>query len=83
MKIKVEVTEKDIELGKKSVTSCTKCAVARALERVYSGSINVGVDICYLDHQGIKLPRTAATFIKRLCHDKPVKPFSFTISLPA
>ena len=84
MKIKVEVTEKDIRLGRKQILTNTLCPVARALSRAVGKPVQVGVSWASINHDyDTVLPKKCQAFIDRLCGKKPLKPFSFTISLPA
>jgi hypothetical protein len=83
--MKIEVTEKDIRLGKKYNTSNTHCPVARAIRRAGLKNVGVGVEWAGIGiyNKTVKLPVRVVNFIKRLCdsekHDT-LKPFTFTLT---
>jgi hypothetical protein len=84
MKIKVEVTERDIRLGREQILSNSLCPVARAISRAVGKSVDVGVSWASINRDyDVVLPKKCQAFIDRLCRGKSLKPFSFTISLPA
>lgn len=78
--MKITVTADDIRLGIKDPTSGTKCPVARAFKRVGIKNINVGVEGAFADGEEILLPKKAVSFIKDMCNEEPLKPFSFMIT---
>ena len=80
MKKKITVTRRDIERGKKG--SPNSCPVALAVKRL--GHKNVGVGLCSISWSGMPvaiMSMTAQYFIERFDSGKPVKPFSFTVSV--
>lgn len=83
MRVKIEVTEKDIRLGRRQASSTTKCPVARALKRVFKSRFRIcEVSFATLEDAVITLPREAGLFMYALEGGKSVKPFSFTITAP-
>ena len=80
-KLKVEVTQDDIDRGVRHEPS--ECAIARAVGRaaMSDGRINVGVSWVYCDAylSWANLPKTARTFVERFDSGDDVKPFSFEL----
>lgn len=87
MRVKVEVTERDIKLGRKNVTSCSHCAVARAMKRARLKGVSVGVEYGSFQAAGrcinVFFPKKIVSLITNLCHGRPAKPVSFTVNVPA
>jgi len=85
MKIKVEVTERNIRLGKNHASNVFNCPLARALKRTLRKRFySTGwAGFTTTDGYRVEFPLKAKLFQDRLFDGKPVKPFSFTISLPA
>lgn len=86
-KVKIEITERDIKLGRGSAGDTTRCPVARALKRKLRDKF-VRCGCTYFVFAGnhyIDLPKKASQFMYDLFDDAraKVKPFSFTVSLPA
>jgi len=87
MKIKIEVTEKDIEKAKKFLKTgkigiANNCPVALALKRATNNqSLWVCCDsYCPAPATLIRLPKKVSDFIEKFDALLPVKPFSFFIS---
>jgi hypothetical protein len=89
MKIKVEVTEKDIKRGKP--VSCSGCPIALAFRRA-TKTTSSSKRMKYVDVSGgyvgfvyknddywVDLPRRAQNFIHKFDLGKSVKPFSFVV----
>jgi len=84
-KITIKISAKDIQEALKGGLACKTCPVARAVQRAMKNPLfEVGVH-CAFDHSGVflDLPKEVQSFIARFDARKPVKPFSFTISVPA
>lgn len=89
-KIKINVTQDDIEQGKRNCGN--HCAIARAVKREieelvpYDVTPEIGglFGDFYVSHVGsfdVKLTRKAAKFIRDFDNGRPVKPFSFTLTI--
>ena len=87
MKLKINVTAKDIENGQKCSASC--CPIALSLKRkgLFNSSVgSVGTtttSFIYeeIEYHRVPLPLTARQFIHAFDDGIPVKPFSFTLEL--
>ena len=75
--MKIYVSEKNIELGKKTPCSNTLCPIARALKQAGIKNPRVFMDKAIIKGRVIPLPKTAEKFLWRLCDNRPLKPFSF------
>ena len=87
MSIEVNVTQEDIDNGKRE--SCTRCPVALALTRAGWKGVGVSADYawqskgrlndqCTLnDDDFFKMPAEAQAFVFNFDHNKPVKPLTF------
>lgn len=86
-KIKIEVTEQDISAGLKTFGkggASYLCPVARAAQRALKDKKAwSGVAVIASNGKFHDLPKAATDFVTRFDLQKPVKPFSFTINLPA
>ena len=82
-KIKVEVTAADIRKARRlKGNRSTTCPVALAVQRVTKDpKAWAGVTFMYTNGKYIPTPKKNSEFILRFDAGKPVKPFSFTISL--
>lgn len=82
--MKIEVTERDIRLGRKDPGSSTQCPVARAIKRALGiKTLHIGTDRM---HSGAlpecAVPSKAEKFIDRMCSvsdDIALQPFSFVL----
>lgn len=88
MRIRITVTEEDIARGKRE--SCTGCPIGRAAKRALGRDFAPEVNPMTLDVllKGALvayawLPKRAQDFIADFDIKVPVKPFSFTVHLPA
>jgi hypothetical protein len=85
MRVKIEVTQDDIEKGKRN--QCNLCPVARAVKRV-AHIWGVGSPGVYPTERMAPLnsiadlPYKARTFVCRFDNALPVKPFTFTLNIP-
>lgn len=93
MRIRISVTERDIQLGKKC--SCVACPIALAAGRALPGRL---VEVFGDDLQIVRtddlstfgrtiehmlhLPWKAKQFVYAFDEGKPVEPFDFTIDIP-
>lgn len=76
--MKINVTAKDISLGKPYMCAC--CPIALALRSKFKNKlIKVIADEFSVDHIDYELPIKAQNFITRFDHGMKVKPFSFTV----
>lgn len=78
MKIRIDVTDEDIRLGKRF--SETSCPIARAARRAGIKDPLVVMGI-YSDGKHYCLPLAAQDFVHDFDHGNPVDPFSFEIEL--
>jgi hypothetical protein len=82
--MKIEVTERDIKLGMKTMVSNTKCPVARALHRAGFKNVLVGVSSVSRkdrpDRVAIRLPEHVSHLIHIMCGNNPPNPFSFNLT---
>lgn len=83
LKVTIDVTQDDIDKGKKGEP--TTCAIARAIKRTMGDHPNVEDEI-QITIQGqeyyYNIPKKASTFIERFDMDKKrVKPMSFVAKL--
>ena len=82
MKVKVEVTAKDIKNGRRCDPNA--CPIALAAKRATKGRIIRALDNFFRLNDESTLPHSlkrVAKFIQNFDSSKPVKPFSFTISI--
>jgi len=87
MKVKVNVTQRDIKAGCKVNATC--CPIARAINRLLRGGHSSSV--CqfggHIYETGpvaeIVIPKKAAAFMDAFDKPAPVRPFTFTLDLPA
>lgn len=85
-KIRVKVTKRDIKLGLRE--DMTRCPVALALHHRKFKAANVCYNLISLDGlwyrpESIPSPKSVERFVKRFDAGKPVRPFSFTLKIPA
>lgn len=87
MKVRINVTKRDIELGTRNESE--SCPLARAIGRrvtaslsVGSASVQIGRGTNFCDWHNILLPEDAAQFIDRFDFGLNVKPFTFTFDIP-
>jgi hypothetical protein len=93
MRVKIEVTETDIQRGIPE-NEC-RCPIARAFRRVFSNPQKMMLEVTpalirYISKQEFgkgdwyrsKLPEKAVVFIKLFDLHMKVKPFSFCLNLP-
>jgi len=84
--VTVEVTQDDID--KADMRSVDSCMVARALRRVTTEDLAVGVGFAYIGREPTKLrevvslPEEVKNKIVARLNTYPVDPFSFTLELP-
>jgi hypothetical protein len=83
MTVEIEVTEEDIRLGSKTPTSNICCPIARALKRAGFKQVSVGVESGTVKGVRVTFPKKVASFIMAMCYERAIKPFSFTLSVPA
>ena len=81
--IRVQVTQEDIDQGE--ADNCFDCPVALALKRVTGAVIEVNNSFAIVDGVAIRLPPTVEIWIANFDYNGPdaVKPFSFSLELPA
>lgn len=78
--MKIEVTQQDIDSGKKSDTSC--CPVALAMARAVEPlRVSVITKWASIDGRYHSLPPEVTTFIKRFDIGGAVDPFTFELQL--
>ena len=85
-KVKIEITERDIELGRGLVGDGTRCPVARALRRKLRDKFFAcGCTYFVYGDSYVDLPKKVSQFMYDLFDgaQAKAKPFSFTINLPA
>jgi hypothetical protein len=97
MKIRINVTAKDLEKGSLANSArlyvtyprCTTCPVARALNRkIPNHKINVGYHIIWLDDKPITLSISVPKTLTKILFDLdnpifgPVSPFRYTLEVP-
>lgn len=81
MKYTVNVTQEDIDKGKKG--SCSQCPVALAGIRSVGKSFYVGPTMFAFRFNWIaELPKCVVDFIERFDSGQPVQPFTFDIEIP-
>lgn len=84
MNMIISVTEEDIALGKKG--RYRGCPVALAATRATGHEVGVTHDTIDIQMEDERIeiitPAEAKSFIRRFDHGKPVKPFTFTLSIP-
>lgn len=86
MKIKIEVTQKDIDSGVESDVEA--CPVWRGVRRVVKRGMRVLVDHISIDlringmWEELFTPQRAINFMKRFDDGRAVKPFSFDLDIP-
>lgn len=83
-RVKITVTKKDIQMGLPS-DSCL-CPIARAVRRVLGRGVRVwryGVYRRLSEDDFAEFPERVTQFIDRFDDGKPVKPFTFTLRIPA
>ena len=84
MKVRVEVTQEDIEKGKRKAGWA--CPIARAIKRRVPQSRRRDVFVEHalweVGYHVRPLPRTAQRFVKRFDAGEPVKPFAFMTEVP-
>lgn len=85
MKYRIDVTEADIRESRRGTS--TQCAVARALHRTLGGWWRVEEQTimltCTCPLVSVQAPKKVWTFVGRYDERRSVKPFSFTLDLPA
>lgn len=80
MRIKIEVTQEDINYGIKGI--CDSCPVARAIKRkVKDHGVSVGSNYIRVWGKEIQTLKKVSEFIRKFDTAKTVKPFSFCINL--
>jgi hypothetical protein len=82
VKLKIEVTQEDIDKGKRD--DCTSCPIALAAIRTGATSAFVDSDSIHIvaeNERGLffKLPLKAQQFIHDFDYSRPVSPFSFVL----
>ena len=84
MKTRINITQKDIDNGKKC--GCDTCPVALAIKRrvIKNAFVEVGLYDIGLATESISLNETTCDFVRRFDRygRNKVKPFSFTIDIP-
>lgn len=84
MKIKINVTQKDIDEGVRY--NCLKCPIARAMRRHKQLKDSVVTGGCYklIGHayEFHALPLRVQNFVFLFDAQKPVKPFTFRVEVP-
>lgn len=79
--IKIRVTKADIEAGK--CCSSISCPIALAIQRCCKPKfLSVGYDVCINSDWDIPLPAAANQFIRDFDGGRPVKPFTFSLTIP-
>ncbi len=83
--LKIKVTAKDIENGKRN--DGARCPIARAARRVLKKVASVDGTVIEFKYDGNDytdsiLPKAASNFIARFDDKKKVKPFTFKVSAP-
>lgn len=79
--MRIYVSANDIKLGLKTLTSSTKCPVARAIRKAGLKGVYVGVGYARMENGGeIKLPSKATGAIQNMCNQHSMEPFSFTLN---
>jgi hypothetical protein len=77
-KLKINVTEKDIEDGIEKDSHW--CPIARAVRRIFPDQpITVGDDTVMIDDHHIYLTRRAMEFVHNFDTEGPVEPFAFCV----
>jgi len=75
----INVTERDIKLGKKN--HILACPIARALRRKSTnGHVASWATTAHLDGKVFLLPPVAIQFVRKFDAGKKVKPFKFTLT---
>lgn len=85
--MKITVLQNHIRLGEITPASNTLCPVARAF-RSAGLNVEVGVESAWREYEAetgafygkITLPKKVAEFISRMVFQKPLKPFTFTLT---
>ena len=82
MKLTVNVTQEDIDNGRRR--TCSGCPVALAISRAWGKRITVGPNDFGASHESIPLPREAMHFVELFDrgHAKTLLPFSFVVEVP-
>lgn len=75
MKLKIDVTQNDINCGKRR--RCTKCPVALAVRRVLGEPVKVQSFSIHYKSRRIAMSRKVEDFVRRFDERQPVRPFSF------
>lgn len=81
MRIKVEVTERDIRLGSRFEMEPKLCPIARALKR-HTTNVSCGYENVTINSWTFELPKKCLVFQDKLFARESVKPFSFSLSVP-
>lgn len=76
--MKITLTQEDIDAGIKE--DCRKCPLARAIEKVYPGKVQMFEQGVYLDNRVYPLPLVAEQFVHAFDRGGPVGPIEFEIS---
>lgn len=86
MRIKVEVTERDIRLGRRFGYHTQKCPIGRALSRFMKSCrclyYTAEFENKDKDIEQIGLPKKCRVFQDKVLRNASVKPFSFSLSVP-
>lgn len=82
MRVKIDVTARDIKIG--NIRSITGCPVALALKRVVKRNPAIRVSPWDVNVHGADylFPKKIERFHTDVFDGKPVKPFSFFLNLP-
>jgi hypothetical protein len=82
VRVRIDVTQEDIEAGKRR--KVTTCPIARAANRVFVKAARVNtfeIRVAGMHvFTGQPLPLRASRFVMAFDSGRPVKPFSFTIA---
>jgi len=73
----IDVTQRDIDLGKKFSTDC--CMVARACKRAGLKNVEVYPWVLYFNKSNFKLPKFVIDKIDSWDAGRKIAPFKFTI----